>query len=742
MLAKPKPPPAVPKAVPPASTAVESTNLANEGTVPDQELPSDEVTTDATQAPIADQVSAQDPGEWADDRTGAPFGASTEPSVDIIPPKDSLTEDNVENLPDTSLPASTDTVASTRDPRSAVGSVVPSFAATPQTQHPQQPAISRPPAGGYATSAWKATGTPGRSASFQKRMMAQQDPVVMPGNHAVDRAAVQFGSMKLGSDEAASKPLDVDEDREEAETRTQPPQQSPSQPRASLPPGPRPPGFGPEPTNQDLAPTPKQSQGFAAAPSQQSQSNAPQHPQHGLPNPPNLAQAGHGNPQYGQFNRYGAGSMGQETAQPIQKPYDPFSQQLSYPQGQSEQLGMNQGQAQSTTQGSQHAPTNQSGTTQAQSDFGNQYSTDQSRNAYQSYYGSSYGPTGGSNLQENVAPNRSTSGFGADDSAYGSGQLSQTHSRFNEAHASGNNTPSLPLGSHNQQSHNPSHHQHHGQGSQGGNYSYGNPYYGGSYYQSYMNQVGHSSDSSPYRANMILYSPHYQFPNHYGYANQGYGGPYGGKGNMYGQQPSHGFGMSPQASYEQSSSPANTGALGASSIGGGRDSALGGLGSEYSRSGSAQPHQATSNNNPSGFGSMGDAFGRSAGGFGGHQSYGQQTSGTNDESLKALHESKSGPSPGLGGQPGRPSSGFNTGGHPTGQSGYGPPQGSFGGGYPSHMSHLQNNPSSPYGGLGGLGNQHSSTQGHQGGGYGNYGGFGNSYGNYGGGRGWGSNYQH
>lgn len=70
----------------------------------------------------------------------------------------------------------------------------------------------------------------------------------MPGNREVDRAAVQFGAFNLNGSEE-----DVEGDREEPETRTQPPADSPvSQPRAALPPASQPvaipESFPPKPT--------------------------------------------------------------------------------------------------------------------------------------------------------------------------------------------------------------------------------------------------------------------------------------------------------------------------------------------------------------------------------------------------------------------------------------------------------------------------------------------------------------
>ena len=88
-----------------------------------------------------------------------------------------------------------------------VGSADPRVA-TPATS--QQAPIGRPPMGGYAASAYRAAGTPGRNSSFQRRVLEQQEAVVMPGHNAVDRAAVQFGSMGLNGEPDS---LDVDEER-------------------------------------------------------------------------------------------------------------------------------------------------------------------------------------------------------------------------------------------------------------------------------------------------------------------------------------------------------------------------------------------------------------------------------------------------------------------------------------------------------------------------------------------------
>lgn len=209
---------------------------------------------------------------------------------------------------------------------------------------------------------------------------------------------------------------------------------------------------------------------------------------------------------------------------------------------------------------------------------------------------------------------------------------------------------------------------------------------------------------------------------------------------MYGQ-PHHGYGMSPQASYEQSATPASSGGLGASTNQG-RDSGFtGGLG-DYGRSGSTQPsqnqqHSSSYSSFPS---ETPEGFGRSsATQYGGQQ---------NEGALKPFTDPKPGASPSLG-QAGRTASTTNSSAYAGNQSNYpqgqAPSQQGFGG-YPSHASQLHNNHGSQYGGLGGLGGSHQgNAQSHQAGGYGNYGGGagfgGNSYGNYGRG-GWGGNYGH
>lgn len=204
LFAKPVPPP--PQKKPPTAAPVPA---------PAPEKPAE---------PVAEQQKAPEPAPVPVPAPAAsqktPVAKPVAPAIPAIPtatakaPSDDLTETNLEQIPDVSAPAPTATAAST------VGSALdPSLAAnvTP----------SRAPQSGLPGSALKHGRTPG----FQRRVMEQQQAVVMPGNHAVDRAAVQFGSMGLNGDA-----VDIDENREEAETRAQPPQHSPVAPRASLPP--------------------------------------------------------------------------------------------------------------------------------------------------------------------------------------------------------------------------------------------------------------------------------------------------------------------------------------------------------------------------------------------------------------------------------------------------------------------------------------------------------------------------
>ncbi|KAJ5103622.1 Ubiquitin system component Cue [Penicillium argentinense] len=203
LFAKPAPPP--PQKKPPMAAPAAAP-------APAPEKPAEQPAVEEKKAPEPAPVPA------ASQKT--PVAKPVQPAVPAIPtttvktPAGDLTETNLERIPDVSAPAPTATAAST------VGSALDPAAAANVTP-------SRVPQSGLPGSALKQGRTPG----FQRRVMEQQQAVVMPGNHAVDRAAVQFGSMGLNGDA-----VDIDENREEAETRAQPPQHSPVAPRASLPP--------------------------------------------------------------------------------------------------------------------------------------------------------------------------------------------------------------------------------------------------------------------------------------------------------------------------------------------------------------------------------------------------------------------------------------------------------------------------------------------------------------------------
>ena len=325
-----------------------------------------------------------------------PQSATGGEDLSLTPSKDPLTEENVEHLPDESQPIATQTAAST------TGSIDPRNL-TPLPSH--QAPIGRPPMGGYATSAYRATGQPGRSASYQRRLQDQQEAVVMPGHNAVDRAAVQFGSMGLNGEPGP----DVDEDREEPETRHAPQHSPPSQPRTSLPPAPRQAAVAQDPVMPEGLPTPKQAPGLppASTLNQQQMQEATLAPN--LPNePPQM------NQNYSQYGRYGQPGLQQESGAQHQKPYDPFSHQA-----QPSQYGHYGNQSQQAPQQQQQTQSGFGGLSSAPNDYSSYYTSDQQRNAYNNYYGSSYGPqdargqAGQGQQDAGMGQQRSTSGFGA-----------------------------------------------------------------------------------------------------------------------------------------------------------------------------------------------------------------------------------------------------------------------------------------------------------------------------------------
>ncbi|PNS19330.1 hypothetical protein CAC42_2507 [Sphaceloma murrayae] len=667
---KPAPAPAAPKAALPPSLPAEA-----------------EVTP--TPAPEVEPTPAEPevPAPEVEKPVEAPIEPPTPAIAEALePPHDALTEDNLENLPDTSIPPATQTVASN------AGSEVRH---TPVQQQP----IGRPglAVGGYASTAMRAAGITPRSASYQRRVAEQQEAVVLPGHNSVDRAAVQFGSMGLNGDGA-----DVDEEREEPETRTQPPQQSPQgQPRASLPPAPL----------QSAAPTQEAYTGQSMPTPKQAPGLPPANPQHAQAAQAGAQDANSAIPQQLQhaYNQYGRQGQPDASA-PGQKSYDPFSHQTPSAIDQFPSQTQAPGQQQQGQQHQSQAQSGYGGYSAAPSDYSQYYTSEQQRNAYQNYYSSSYGQQNQPQQDSSNAQQRAGSslGSGQGEAAFAANQSAQqvrpqivphvsssdkkVQGRYNDSQ-SGHNTPN-PLGGAQQQSSAPQQAQQHSYGGAGG----------------YPGYAGH---------------PYFQTQYPTSYQSQGYGYGYGG--GPYAQQkyPSHGYGMNAPSSYDHSSSPANSGFNQQSSLHS-RDSGLGSGAGDYGRS-STQP----------------SSLGGSGGGFGGASDYsrnsnyqghgygGQQASGSDD--LKSFGDSKTGPSP--ANQPGRPGSAANSaaGQGQTQAGGLPPPQSQGFGGYPGFNQ--------SYGGLGGL-------SGHQGGGgaqggYGGYGGFSQNYNNQQYGRGgWGASYGH
>lgn len=420
----------------------------------------------------------------------------SEPALNITPSKDELTESNLEQVLDTSAAPPTATAASTidstQDPRSLLS--------TPLITSQQQP-ISRPPMGGFATSAYKATGIPGRTSSFQRRVMEQQEAVVMPGNHAVDRAAVQFGSLGLNG---IADDLDVDEDREEAETRAQPPQHSPIAPRAALPPAPQSQTFTSQQSAIDSLPTPRQAPGLPPALQQQP---VTQHsPQAPLAPQAMAQQTSQGSYPYNQFSRYGQPPTQQEPLVSAQKSYDAFAQQVTQPSAQSPYDGYPT-HSQAQVQQQQQPQSQIGGSSSGANDYPSYYTSEQQRNAYQSYYGAYGQQTQQTQTDAGTSQQRTGSGFGVSSaeisSQYPTSQTQQPQSRYGqpgEAQTSGHSTPNPTMPGQQQHPHLQQSQQvpqqHQGQGTGPGGYPYGHPYYASPYYAAYMNQVSRCLSAS------------------------------------------------------------------------------------------------------------------------------------------------------------------------------------------------------------------------------------------------------
>ena len=680
----------------------------------------------------------------------------SEPALEITPSKDLLTETNLEQLPDMSEPApvatAASTAASTIDQRTAAGGNTPLITS-------QQP-VPRPPMGGFATSAFKATGGAGRSASFNRRLAEQQEAVVMPGKQPVDRAAVQFGSMGLNG---TAEDGDVDSDREEPETRAQPPQHSPIAPRASLPPASQASSLLSQPLAGESLPTPRQAPGLPPL-------NQQQPAQDSVPDQAAQQPSQSGYP-YNQYGRYGSQPTPQDTAAPTQKPYEPFGQQIQ----QHQQYDGYPSTSQPHTQGPSHqAPSQSGGYSSAPNDMSSYYTSDNQRNAYQNFY-NNYGQQPQQSQQSQQDSGSSQQKVG---SAFGtsapeqapqyptSNQPPARYSQTNEAQTSGQSTPNPSLPSQHPAQSQPGHsqpghsmHQQQGQtgNQQHGGYPYGHPSYAyGSPYGYYNQHVSNHpygrdrpmyDDVRRYDDQYLTHNPQFGYGgNQGGYGGGPFGGGAGGKQGMYGQ-PHQGY---PQNAYDQhSSSPANVGGFGqhaAPNRDGGPTS--GGLGN-YGRTGSTQPTEGQQGYGASGEYNMPDVFGRSQSGYPGsnqpqHPQNNQQSGNTsgnnnNEDSLRTYDSTSkggpSGPSPSLG-QPGggRPSSGMQQNVPPQGQQGYGA--------YPMHgQQHASQYGASP-GGLGGHHQSQAGGQSHQASGYGGYGaGFGSYYGNNARG-GWAGSYGH
>ncbi|KAJ2903329.1 hypothetical protein MKZ38_010080 [Zalerion maritima] len=737
---------------------------------------------DTTSIPEESEPEKTEPEEQEESQPTTTVSTSVEPEVALPPSKDQLTEMNLEQVADTSHPPATITAASTAadswDPRLTAASSSATPVSASQQQHQTPKAIAVGPVGsGYAASAQKATERVSRGPTHhQRRILDQEEAVRMPGHREVDRATVQFGAFSLVDAEE-----DVDEDREDAETRAQPPADSPvAHPRASLPPAQLAPTSDTFSASKPTAPsaavaapsiptgpaasstliasaTPAAPTAPAGAPTQPAAAAgmfrtnldalAAAYPQAQVLTSKTAQQPPQGPQQYGRFPQPGS----QDQPGFPQKSYDTFAGQTStpnIPQSQSQYEAGIPAQASQAQQGPIQQPTG-GAFSSAPNDYSYYASADQGNRGApynNNFYNQQYG---GAQQQQQQQPAAQTAGqqgapqdgaiasqqrgFGAYNNSQNDNQYPQSSvqaSRFGasaaaDAQNSGHNTPNPT------QSHPPPGNPGHGMQPQGqGQYSgYNHPYYQSPYYSSYM------------------------YGNTYGAGNYG-GGPYG-KGSVYGQP--HQYGMSPQAAapFDHSSS-GNTG-FGQSSLHRGDSGLSSGLGGDYQRGASTQMGGQPGIGGAGGFGGgMHDSFGRGAGsgyssqaGQSGYNAQGSQAgnAGSGADDLKPQYggDSKTtgGPSPSLGAAA-RPGSAANP---AASQSTLPPPQSNPQGmgGYGGYQSHLQ--------GQHGL---HGSQSGSGGAGYGMGGGAGQGHGNtypygnqYGGGSfygnqqqrgGWGGNY--
>ena len=423
MFSAPKPAPAPPKKASPAQPPPAEV-AAPEPVPAEPETAQVEETPQHVEAPPA---ASEEPTPSIDlESSPLPSPSTTTGELELTPTKVPLTEENVEHLPDESHGPASHTVAS------EFGSVdTRNLTPLPSQKAP----IGRPPMGGYSTSAYRATGMPGRTASYQRRVLDQQEALVMPGHNAVDRAAVQFGSMGLNGEAG----LDVDEDREEPETQQVLQHSPPAQVKTSLPPVPRqteaPQELGSSHSQQQGLPTPKQAPGLPPASQhnhmQMQDAMAPGHA-------PEQSQLHQG---YGQQSRYGqSGLPQQDSGAQQQQKYDAFGYQTS---GHYDQHGLQQSQQQQSQQPQQQSHSGFGGQSSAPNDYSSYYTSTEQRNAYNQYYGSPYeSRSGNSHGQQDAGLNqqRSASGFGAgpNDSAFSAQSLQQATQQVSKP------TPSLP----------------------------------------------------------------------------------------------------------------------------------------------------------------------------------------------------------------------------------------------------------------------------------------------------------
>lgn len=674
--------------------------------------------TAAEPEPGTDHAAVQEkPSEPIHEPSTAHLTSVVVPEIALPPSNDQLTETNLDQLEDTSHPPPTETAASEAadswNPR--VGDV--SATATPLSgpQHKQEAHKTAP--SGYAASALKATErAPIRTPSYQRRVLDQEEAVRMPGNRdQVDRAAVQFGAFSLNEDED-----DIDGDREEPETRAQPPVDSPvTQPRASLPP------VHPPASLQDAYAAQKPASSLAPSGPAASAIAPPSQPSAASQAPP----VGQNTQQYG---RFGQPAPQEPAGFGSQKPYDAFGQQpqTAAPQAQNQYEGSFGSQTQVPPAQSQGPQQSAPGFSSAPSDYSSYYTAGaQDRSQYNNYYnqfgpqqGTQGPPEGPSSQQQQSQRSYMAGSYNAPstDNLSQYPQSSAHSQRYGSGSAldnSGNTTPN-PSAAQGPPSAQSGQTQPHGQQPHDYQQYSQHPYFNSPYYAAYMNQ--------------------YQ-----GYNQGGYGGVYG-KGSPYGQP---GYGMNAQGPYAgHGTSPA--GGFAQSSLHRADSGGAPGLG-EYGRAPSAQAGSQPALGG-SGYGGVHDSYSRAAPyGSQAAQSYnatGSQPGNPPVDDLKQFGDAKTGagpsPSMGLAARPGSAANNAPTQtGLPPAQSGQ---QGGFGasgyGGYP--LNAQGQGLHGAQAGASGYGMSGSGNQGHGNNPYGGYGGQGfggNYYGNQQQ-RGWGGNY--